>query len=82
MLTRAQVTQRKMRELYEREVLGKLEAPPAEDDVPELAPEDVAEPLLAEEEVEAALEEKLREAPPPVPEGGYGTMKFFKVGGL
>lgn len=82
MLTRAQATQRKMRELYQREVLEKLDAPPAVvDDVPELSPEHLAEPLLGEDEVEAALEEKLRESAPPTPKGGYGASRFFKAGG-
>lgn len=65
MLTRRQATGRMMRRLYQREVLDKLDAP-AEDDVPELGPEHLEEPLLEEGEVEAALEERLRESSTPV----------------
>lgn len=66
-----------MRELYQREVLDKLDLP-QEEGVPELGPEHVEEPLLGEGEVESLLEEKLREAPPPVPDGGYNAARFFK----
>lgn len=68
-----------MRELYQREVLDKLDAP--QEEVPELGPEHVEELLLGEREVEALLEEKLREAPPPLPECGYGAARFFKATG-
>jgi hypothetical protein len=97
MLTRKAATQRRMRELFQREVetVGTQPVQPKDPDadLPILDASEAEEPLLDVGDVVAALDAKLREAPvppplpparpkvPPVPEGGYRTDRFFRKGG-